>query len=639
MSYTKILSRLKAFLKKVTSGLVIVATILGTMGGFAPAVKADDPPQPEFYTTNMFPGGGGASTTLAGEVCFNDAINDATVVAGTSVYVLDGMYDDWRYFNPDNSPGDEYYIDLTALNIANLTAGVGTDPNCIDLSLSSGSLTGGQSYTTVVQAVCMTGHTMTNMETDWPYCGMDYMAFTTSGGAAAAASITAGPDVVSTFLDGSETEYFFPGEINKAIFKFNIYGSDTLSQVKVCAVNTDSYSIVEKITLYRDRTSSIDSNGNHILEPSIDTKLAETTTWAEDGANYCATLTVSPAFTLPSENPNGSLGFIAFDFSSSATLGQYLTPFFVEDSFILSDATINGYMDTAISDIGSNWGKAQITTNAGQASPYIQDLAPAEAIGPMTDVTALGLDFWDAGGAATLTSLTVDIVVPTGGDFDPAYGLNTLSTDNTSGIQLYKDDGTSDGEWDASDTLVALSSAPAWQTLSGFTKRAALTLQVPESQPTNNTASTVNEGPDYFVRVKTSSSPPPGSSFQARIPTNGFTTGFPTADSPSSSINIQTGGGSMPSNIVISEIQTGTGGDEFIELYNPTNASVDLSAYSIQYEETEDTFVKQNFTSGNIIPAYGFFLIAPSGYDGSPPSADLANTQFTNMDATGGTVF
>ncbi len=78
--------------------------------------------------------------------------------------------------------------------------------------------------------------------------------------------------------------------------------------------------------------------------------------------------------------------------------------------------------------------------------------------------------------------------------------------------------------------------------------------------------------------------------------------------------------------IVISEIQVAgiDAGDEFIELYNPTEGEIDLSGWSIQYlsgsaNSTDDVF-KKNFEVGNKIPAKGFFLTArnknTSGADG-----------------------
>ena len=80
------------------------------------------------------------------------------------------------------------------------------------------------------------------------------------------------------------------------------------------------------------------------------------------------------------------------------------------------------------------------------------------------------------------------------------------------------------------------------------------------------------------------------------------------------------GADSIADHVVISEIQTagGTADDEFIELYNPTSSEVDISSWSIQYRGgAGTTYYRKNFESGNSVPAYGFFLIAHSSYDGT----------------------
>ncbi len=95
------------------------------------------------------------------------------------------------------------------------------------------------------------------------------------------------------------------------------------------------------------------------------------------------------------------------------------------------------------------------------------------------------------------------------------------------------------------------------------------------------------------------------------------------------------------SSLVISEVQlNGANGanDEFIELYNSTDSAVDLSSWSIQYRGGESaSFEKNNFVSNNSIPAYGFFLVANSSYDGYM-QADMSHNSF-QMSAVGGTVF
>lgn len=71
--------------------------------------------------------------------------------------------------------------------------------------------------------------------------------------------------------------------------------------------------------------------------------------------------------------------------------------------------------------------------------------------------------------------------------------------------------------------------------------------------------------------------------------------------------------------IVISEVQetggTGKTTDEFVELYNPTGSSIDLTGFRVTKKtsggaETELTTI----TSGSI-PSHGYFLVAGNGYD------------------------
>lgn len=84
----------------------------------------------------------------------------------------------------------------------------------------------------------------------------------------------------------------------------------------------------------------------------------------------------------------------------------------------------------------------------------------------------------------------------------------------------------------------------------------------------------------------------------------------------------------------------GSDTQEFVELYNPDNQSIDLSGWSLQYlsgsASSFGSVAKKNFVSGATIPAFGFYLIGVGGYSGSV-SADMTWSQSLNN--TGATVF
>jgi len=77
--------------------------------------------------------------------------------------------------------------------------------------------------------------------------------------------------------------------------------------------------------------------------------------------------------------------------------------------------------------------------------------------------------------------------------------------------------------------------------------------------------------------------------------------------------------------IVISEVkigETGTPTDEFIELYNPTNADIDLANWKLSRKTSAGAESVLVTTVSGVIKAKGYFLFAhPSGYSGST-SAD-----------------
>lgn len=73
--------------------------------------------------------------------------------------------------------------------------------------------------------------------------------------------------------------------------------------------------------------------------------------------------------------------------------------------------------------------------------------------------------------------------------------------------------------------------------------------------------------------------------------------------------------------LVISEVQTGSSvsaTDEFIEIYNPTSQSIDLSSWSIQYKSATSAtyFRKVNLPTNFILPPQGHFLLCHNNFQG-----------------------
>lgn len=91
--------------------------------------------------------------------------------------------------------------------------------------------------------------------------------------------------------------------------------------------------------------------------------------------------------------------------------------------------------------------------------------------------------------------------------------------------------------------------------------------------------------------------------------------------------------------MVINEVQLAgeSASDEFIELYNPTADSIDISEWSIQYKSAAGTsFTKKNFTSGSIIKPGGYYIVAHTQYTGS--YADMRHASF-GISSTGGNIY
>lgn len=87
--------------------------------------------------------------------------------------------------------------------------------------------------------------------------------------------------------------------------------------------------------------------------------------------------------------------------------------------------------------------------------------------------------------------------------------------------------------------------------------------------------------------------------------------------------------------VVISEIQIegGTTTDEFVELYNPTDSTVDVTGWElIRKTAAADAEEQPLATLSGTISSHGFMLIANVGYDGTTPADTTYDTEFNITD-------
>jgi len=116
------------------------------------------------------------------------------------------------------------------------------------------------------------------------------------------------------------------------------------------------------------------------------------------------------------------------------------------------------------------------------------------------------------------------------------------------------------------------------------------------------------------------------------------------SNSPGATTAAPGGGGGDPvaEHVVIGEIQlrgTVDHDDEFIELYNPTEAPVDLTGWSLQYKSASGTSFSRFDLPAASIAAGGYYLVTrpPADYTGSVPG-DTTQSVFL-MSASGGHLF
>ena len=95
----------------------------------------------------------------------------------------------------------------------------------------------------------------------------------------------------------------------------------------------------------------------------------------------------------------------------------------------------------------------------------------------------------------------------------------------------------------------------------------------------------------------------------------------------------------VATHLVISEVQIAgaTADDEFVELYNPTDSSVDLSGYRLTRKTSAGTQATLVSSMSGSIASHGFFLVTNPGYTGSVLS-DLQYSATTSAIAANNTI-
>ncbi len=196
--------------------------------------------------------------------------------------------------------------------------------------------------------------------------------------------------------------------------------------------------------------------------------------------------------------------------------------------------------------------------------------------------------------------------------------------------------------------LVALEPGTATVTAGG-TQRFTVRLDLPAAAPTDVTLSLVPNTVGMAPMTVTVAADAMSAEFDAQIDAMAMGAGTLTAtlgsDALSAAITVQQA--PTTDHVVISEVAAlGPQGasDEFVELYNPTGADVDIGGWTLQYRSATGPAYSNKVTlpMGTTLVPGGFYLIASAatatGYPASAPTPDIRHTVELGLAGAGGHV-
>lgn len=231
-------------------------------------------------------------------------------------------------------------------------------------------------------------------------------------------------------------------------------------------------------------------------------------------------------------------------------------------------------------------------------------------INEMTDASTFAMEFlelyYDVGTADTIPPAPITLAAtPT--------GATTIRLD----FLAPGDDGSTGtaAAYDARRAGNPINSEAAFSAATTITAPAPL----PANTPTQITVSGLTANTTYCFAIK------------ARDEANNYGA---RSNSPCATTGLAGSGGGGANHVVISQVRVAGTSDDFVELYNPTNAAVNFgSNATIQYLAANGNFGSKVTLTGTI-PARGWYLVGGSGYAG-PVAADQTSASIAFSNASG----